>query len=128
MVTVNPQASSGTAVATCAAAADAIWAKLIVEYGTHWAEKRPFAEAPRYLDAILALEPTYPLVYKYAEGIYGRSDELGKTVAESAVSIPDFHATICAALGVDPARKLVDDFKRPVPITDGGAPIAALFS
>jgi hypothetical protein len=50
-----------------AAAADAIWAKLIVEYGTHWQEKRPFAEAPRYLDAILALEPTYPLVYKYAD-------------------------------------------------------------
>ena len=50
-----------------AAAADAIWAKLIVEYGTHWQEKRPFREAPRYLDAILALEPTYPLVYKYAD-------------------------------------------------------------
>jgi tetratricopeptide (TPR) repeat protein len=50
-----------------AAAADAIWAKLIVEYGTHWQEKRPFAEAPRYLDAILALEPMYPLVYKYAD-------------------------------------------------------------
>jgi tetratricopeptide (TPR) repeat protein len=50
-----------------AAAADAIWAKLIVEYGTHWQEKRPFAEAPRYLDAILALEPGNPLVYKYAD-------------------------------------------------------------
>jgi hypothetical protein len=50
-----------------AAAADAIWAKLIVEYGTHWQEKRPFVDAPRYLDAILALEPTYPLVYKYAD-------------------------------------------------------------
>ncbi len=50
-----------------AAVADAIWAKLIVEYGTHWQEKRAFTEAPRYLDAILALEPTFPLVYKYAD-------------------------------------------------------------
>jgi hypothetical protein len=50
-----------------AAAADAIWAKLLVEYGTHWQEKRPFPELARYLDAILALEPTYPLVYKYAD-------------------------------------------------------------
>jgi hypothetical protein len=50
-----------------AAAADTIWAKLIVEYGTHWQEKRAFEEAPRYLDAILALEPTYPLAYRYAD-------------------------------------------------------------
>ena len=50
-----------------AALADAIWAKLIVEYGTHWQEKRPFTDAPRYFDGILALEPTYPLVYKYAD-------------------------------------------------------------
>lgn len=50
-----------------AALADAIWAKLIVEYGTHWQEKRPFTDAPRYFDGILALEPSYPLVYKYAD-------------------------------------------------------------
>jgi predicted Zn-dependent protease len=50
-----------------AAAADAVWAKLIVEYGTHWQEKRSFTEAPRYLDAILALEPTYSLVYTFAD-------------------------------------------------------------
>jgi hypothetical protein len=49
------------------ASADAVWAKLIVEYGTHWAEKRDFTEGPRYLEAILALEPAYPLVYRYAD-------------------------------------------------------------
>ncbi len=50
-----------------AAAADAAWAKLIVEYGTHWSEHRPFDDAAKYMEAILALDPTYPLVYKYAE-------------------------------------------------------------
>jgi tetratricopeptide (TPR) repeat protein len=50
-----------------AAAADGTWAKLIVEYGTHWAEKRTFEDAPKYMEAILALDPAYPLVYKYAE-------------------------------------------------------------
>jgi tetratricopeptide (TPR) repeat protein len=50
-----------------AAAADVLWVELLVQYGTHWQEKRPFTDAPHYLDAILALEPTYPLVYKYAD-------------------------------------------------------------
>jgi hypothetical protein len=50
-----------------AAAADALWAKLLVEYGTHWSEHRTFDDAPRYMEAILALDSTYPAVYKYAE-------------------------------------------------------------
>ena len=50
-----------------AATADAVWAMLIVAYGTHWAEHRQFDDASKYMEAILALDPTYPLVYKYAE-------------------------------------------------------------
>jgi hypothetical protein len=42
------------------------------------------------------------------------------------VSIPDFHATIYAALGINPAKEL-DATGRPVPITDHGRPIAELF-
>jgi hypothetical protein len=49
-----------------AAAADGLWAKLLVEYGTHWTEKREFLDAPKYFDAILELEPSFPLVYRYA--------------------------------------------------------------
>jgi uncharacterized protein (DUF1501 family) len=59
-------------------------------------------------------------------GAYGVTDELAKKVLENPVSIPDFHATIHCALGVDPAKELMDS-SRPVPITDGGAPVAALF-
>jgi hypothetical protein len=49
------------------AGADLLWAKLLVQYGTHWAEKREFPDLPRYLDAILALEPDYAPLYKFAD-------------------------------------------------------------
>lgn len=60
-------------------------------------------------------------------GAYGVTDELAKKPLENPVSISDFHATVHAALGIDPAKELMDG-PRPVPITDEGRPIAALFS
>jgi hypothetical protein len=59
-------------------------------------------------------------------GAYGVTDDLSKTIVEKPVSIPDFHATVHAALGIDPAKELMDG-ARPVPITDGGAAIKELF-
>lgn len=59
-------------------------------------------------------------------GAYGVTDELSKNIVEGAVSIPDFHATIHAALGIDPHKELFDG-SRPVPLTDQGKPIAAMF-
>lgn len=60
-------------------------------------------------------------------GAYGVTDELAKVVVSDPVSIPDFHATIHASLGIDPMKELFDG-PRPVPLTDGGSPIAALFA
>ena len=59
-------------------------------------------------------------------GAYGVTDALSGKPVEHAVSVPDFHATVYAALGINPAKDLVNA-SRPVPITDGGKPIAALF-
>jgi hypothetical protein len=59
-------------------------------------------------------------------GAYGETDELSKRIVDKPVSVPDFFATIHAALGIDPAKNLYDD-DRPVPITDMGQPIAQLF-
>ena len=59
--------------------------------------------------------------------VVGESDELGKKPVEQPVSVPDLHATIHAALGIDPNEQLYDG-DRPVPITDNGKPIARLFS
>lgn len=59
-------------------------------------------------------------------GAYGVTDELSKTSIKNPVSIPDFHATIHAALGINPHAELLDG-SRPVPITDGGTPLRSLF-
>ena len=57
----------------------------------------------------------------------GRTDELGKNIVERPVSVPDLHATIYAALGIDPSEELFDG-NRPVPITDHGTPVHELFA
>ncbi len=57
----------------------------------------------------------------------GVTDELGRKIVSRPVSIPDFHATIHHALGIDPSEELYDG-DRPVPITDRGQPIAELFT
>ena len=59
-------------------------------------------------------------------GAWGTTDELSKKIVEHPVSVPDFFATICATVGVD-YRKYLYDGDRPVPVTDQGNPIAALF-
>lgn len=61
-------------------------------------------------------------------GAYGvTDDDRGAKILENPVSIPDFHATIHAALGINPVKEL-HEAGRPVPITDGGKPIAAMFA
>lgn len=57
----------------------------------------------------------------------GETDEYGMSIVSRPVSIPDFHATITASLGIDPSRELYAG-ERPVPVTDHGMPIAELFA
>jgi len=59
--------------------------------------------------------------------VVGATDELGKTIVDAPVSIPDFHATIHAALGINPAEELYDGV-RPVPITDRGRVLRQCFA
>ena len=59
-------------------------------------------------------------------GAWGETDDFGRLPVTKAVSIPDLHATIHSALGIDPAKELRDG-DRPVPITDRGEPVRALF-
>jgi hypothetical protein len=51
------------------ATADLLWAKLLVEWGTHNQEKRPFPDVTRYLDGILAVEPDFPTLYEFVDTI-----------------------------------------------------------
>jgi len=57
----------------------------------------------------------------------GETDELGMSIVSRPISVPDLHATIHAALGINPARELYAG-DRPVPITDRGEPVRELFS
>jgi hypothetical protein len=59
--------------------------------------------------------------------VIGETDEWGKMPVDTPISIPDWHATIHAALGIDPGQELFAG-DRPVPITDHGRPIAKLFT
>jgi hypothetical protein len=58
--------------------------------------------------------------------VIGETDELGKSVVSRPVSVPDLHATIHCALGINPNKDLFAG-QRPVPITDNGRPIRELF-
>ncbi len=60
--------------------------------------------------------------------VVGATDELGKKIVEKPVTVPDLHATIHCALGINPHKNLYADGDRPVPITDRGRPIAELFA
>jgi hypothetical protein len=57
----------------------------------------------------------------------GTTDELAMNIVDEPVSVPDLFATICAALGVNPQKNLMDG-DRPVPITDRGVAAAKLFA
>jgi hypothetical protein len=60
-------------------------------------------------------------------GAWGETDEQSKKIVANPVSVPDFFATVLATVGVDPAKSLYAG-DRPIPITDRGTPIAALFA
>lgn len=60
-------------------------------------------------------------------GAWGETDEIAKQIVSHPVTVPDFFATVCAAVGID-YRKNLYDGDRPVPITDMGQPISALFA
>jgi hypothetical protein len=59
--------------------------------------------------------------------VVGETDELAKKVVERPVSVSDLHATIYAALGINPAKELHAG-DRPVPITDQGKPLGELLA
>jgi len=59
--------------------------------------------------------------------VLGATDERGDKVAEGAVSIPDFNATIGYALGLPLDTVVYSPSKRPFTVADKGKPVAQLF-
>jgi len=58
--------------------------------------------------------------------LVGASDEDGYEVGQRAVQVADIHATVCAALGIDPHKHVQTPLGRPMKLVDGGEPIAEL--
>ena len=57
----------------------------------------------------------------------GTTDDLAMNIVSDPVGVPDLFATMCATLGINPHKELMDG-ERPIPITDKGNPIAKLFA
>jgi|MDTC01.3.fsa_nt_gb hypothetical protein len=59
---------------------------------------------------------------------YGITDETGSNVTENRVRVPDFNATIGAALGLPLDQVVYSPSKRPFTVADKGRPIPALLA
>jgi hypothetical protein len=55
----------------------------------------------------------------------GQTDDLAMSIVSRPVSVPDLHATIHTALGINPHEHLYAG-ERPVPITDGGVAVTEI--
>jgi hypothetical protein len=61
--------------------------------------------------------------------VIGKTDRDGAAVVDRPVSVRDFMATVCRALGIDATRKLETPDGRPVQVVDKGAnPVEELFA
>ena len=59
--------------------------------------------------------------------VYGRSDKNAAFPVDKPIKPEDLAATIFASLGIDPEMRVADAQGRPVPVVDGGQPLAELF-
>jgi hypothetical protein len=60
--------------------------------------------------------------------VHGASDERGDAVAEQAITIQDFNATVMYAQGIDLDAKVISPSKRPFTPADKGRPVSAVFA
>lgn len=61
--------------------------------------------------------------------VYGSTGESGMQVEKDPMSVPDYMATICAAVGIDPKHENITPEGRPIPVVErGGKPIPELLA
>ncbi len=61
--------------------------------------------------------------------VVGKTDARGGTVADRPVSVVDFMATVCKALGIDSTKQIISRTNRPHRLVDKGAnPVKELFA
>ncbi|HEX3151830.1 MAG TPA: DUF1501 domain-containing protein [Gemmataceae bacterium] len=60
--------------------------------------------------------------------VIGTSDEDAMAPKDRPVKVPDLHASICHALGIDPNKEVMTPLQRPMKLVDNGKPVNELFS
>lgn len=59
--------------------------------------------------------------------VIGSSDKDGEMPDERPVNVPDLHATVCHALGIDPDKEVMTPLGRPMKLVNKGQPVKELF-
>ncbi len=59
--------------------------------------------------------------------VIGSSDKNGEQPHDRPVLIPELHATLCHALGIDPNKEVMPPLQRPMKLVDKGTPIMEMF-
>jgi hypothetical protein len=59
--------------------------------------------------------------------VIGSSDEKAMAPKDRPVKVPDLHASICHALGIDPNKEVMTQLQRPMKLVDNGKPVDELF-
>ena len=65
---------------------------------------------------------------RFAGGVAYGSTHVGGGIATDPVTIPDFMATLCQAIGIDPDKEFHDEFNRPIKLVDDGRVIRDLLT
>jgi hypothetical protein len=60
--------------------------------------------------------------------VIGSSDADGAEPKDRPVKVPDIHATVCHALGIDPTKEVMTPLQRPMKLVDGGETVKELFA
>ncbi len=61
--------------------------------------------------------------------VHGSSDQDASTPKDNPVKVPQLHATICHALGIDHRKEVMTELRRPMRLVDkGGEPVKEMFA
>ncbi len=60
--------------------------------------------------------------------VIGSSDEDGFQPKDRPVQVPDIHATVCHALGIDAKKEVMTPLRRPMKLVEGGTTVTELFA
>jgi hypothetical protein len=60
--------------------------------------------------------------------VIGSSDEDGYQPKDRPVQVPDLHASVCHALGINPKKEVMTPLQRPMKLVDDATPVQELFA